>query len=240
MMIHLVTQDRRDRYRAQIDAMHRLRWRIYVEERGWRELRDMQAQEGFERDEYDDARAHYLLAIDDDGAVLGAMRLRPTADKSLIADRFLHLVENPRALGLGAGVWELTRLLRAPLTRSRDGAVRYAMNCGLIEFCLARSIARLVATGDSFLLPMTRKAWGQKVRPLGLPQPYEEGEVIALELFPDAEALAAMRTAGAIAGAQLYQHPEPLKALDRDPVRAARLMRLQERCAGAPGAAEAA
>jgi acyl-homoserine lactone synthase len=220
MMIHLITQVNRAFYRRQVEAMHRLRWRIYVEERGWAALRAMQSVAGFEKDQYDDEHAHYLLALDDDGALLGGMRLRRACDKSLLADHFPHLVEG--VLGdIVKDAWELTRLLRAPLCRSREGAVRFAMNCALIEFCLERRIPRLIATGDTFLLPMTRKAWGAKVRPLGLPQSYPEGEVIALELTPDAEALAAMREAGGVGGPQVYEHPNPAAALDPDPVIAA-------------------
>ncbi|HYD86035.1 MAG TPA: acyl-homoserine-lactone synthase [Vitreimonas sp.] len=223
MLIHIVTAANRQLYGSQLEQMHRLRWRIYIEERGWRALREKQPEAGYERDEYDDERAHYLLAIDDAGAVLGAMRMRPADDRSLLADHFAHLLESKTPPLFGPDVWELTRLLRAPLNRSRDGAVRYAMNCALIEFCLSRGVSRLIATGDTFLLPMTRKAWGSKVRPLGLPQPYDEGEVIALELFPDADALAAMRAAGAVLGEQLYDHPSPLRARDPDPIVAARL-----------------
>jgi N-acyl-L-homoserine lactone synthetase len=186
--------------------MHALRWAIYIEERGWAALRAKQAVEGFERDEYDDALAHYLLAIDDDASVLGAMRLRPASGRSLMADHFPQLIEGPQPPHFDEGDWELTRLLRAPLCRSREGSVRFAMNCALIEFCMAHDVRRLIATAETFLLPMTRKAWGPKVRPLGLPQPYDEGEVIALALFPDAEALAAMRRAGAVSDTQLYQH----------------------------------
>lgn len=222
-MIHLVTPENRVLYRVQLEHMHRLRWTIYVEERGWRALREKQTLPGYEYDEYDDERAHYLLAVDDDGAVLGAMRVRPADDRSLLADHFAHLIEDGHPGGFDATVWELTRLLRAPLSRSRDGLVRFAMNCGLIEFCLTRGVTRLVATAETFLLPMTRKAWGAKVRPIGLPQPYAEGEVIALELHPDMEALAAMRSAGCVASAQLYEHPKSWQALDPHPVRAARL-----------------
>lgn len=219
MMIHLITQANCVFYARQIEAMHRLRWRIYIEERGWATLRALQPVPGLERDQYDDEHAHYLLALDDDGALLGGMRLRRTCDKSLLADHFPHLVEGDIS-AVVEDAWELTRLLRAPLCRSREGAVRYAMNCALIEFCLARGIPRLIATGDTFLLPMTRKAWGSKVRPLGLPHAYAEGEVIALELTPDAEALAAMRAAGAVCCVQLYEHPAPAHPLDPDPIAA--------------------
>ncbi len=223
MMVHLVTPEHRCLYHDQLEHMHKLRWAIYVEERGWRALREKQAIPGYERDEYDDERAHYLLAIDDDGALLGAMRVRPADDRSLLADQFAHLVDRDFRREFDASVWELTRLLRAPQNRSRDGHVRFAMNCGLIEFCLTRDVTHLVATAETFLLPMTRKAWGPKVRPIGLPQPYAEGDVIALELTPDVDALAAMRIAGSITSSQLYEHPKPWQALDPDPVPAAHL-----------------
>jgi N-acyl-L-homoserine lactone synthetase len=221
MLIHVVTHANAHLYAAQLDAMHRLRWTIYIEERGWAALAAKQPRQGYERDEYDDDLAHYLLAIDDDGAVLGAMRLRPAAKSSLMADHFAYLIEGEEPPQFATTDWELTRLLRAPLCRSREGAVRFAMNCALIEFCLGRGVQRLIATAETFLLPMTRKAWGAKVRPLGLPHPYPEGEVVALALYPDAEALCAMRAAGAVVSSQLYEHAPSCNGMARDPVRSA-------------------
>jgi acyl-homoserine lactone synthase len=220
-MIHLITAANAILYKSQLEEMHRLRWRIYVEERGWRELREMQAEPGVERDAYDDALAHYLLALDDGGAIQGGMRVRPMDRGSLMFDRYAHLIDGSEEIDLHGGVWELTRLLRAPLSRSAEGAVRYAMNCALIEFCVSRGVEKLIAASETFLLPMTRKAWGAKVRPLGLPTPYEEGEIIAVELTPDKEALAAMRAAGAVEAPQLFEHPAPWRAFGHDPLAAA-------------------
>lgn len=218
-MIHLITPSNAILYKAQLDQMHRLRWRIYVEERGWRELREMQAEPGLERDVYDDDRARYLLAVDAAGEVQGGMRVRPADDRSLLFDRFAHLLDEP--VEVGPDIWELTRLLRAPQNRDRDGALRYSMNCALIEFCLSRGVKKLIAESETFLLPMTRKAWGPKVRPLGLPQPYEEGEIIAVELTPDKEALAMMRAAGRVEQPRLFEHPAPWRAYGHHPVAAA-------------------
>lgn len=223
-MIHLVCSANASLYQRELEAMHRLRWRIYVEERGWRALRDMQPQAGLERDCYDDERAHYLLAIDEGGAVVGGMRVRPTDDRSLIGDAFSHLVEDAQVLCGSPKIWELTRLMRAPSSRAQDGNVRYAMNCALIEFCLSRGVEQLIATSETFLLPMTRKAWGPKLRPLGLPKPYAEGEVIAVALTPDREALIQMRTAGGLTEAQIYEHPPARMDGDDDPLVAAKLV----------------
>lgn len=217
-MIHLICRANASLYADELRAMHQLRWRIYVEERGWRALRAMQAEEGLERDIYDDERAHYLVALDDEGAVLGAMRVRPTDDRSLIKEVFPHLVEDPSALRPDPRTWELTRLMRDPARRAQEGALRYEMNCALIEFCLSRGIERLIATSETFLLPMTRKAWGEKLRPLGLPHAYEEGEVIAVELLPDLQALKRMRSAGAVTTAQLYEHPVPCEGGGEHPL----------------------
>ncbi|MBL8549233.1 MAG: hypothetical protein JNJ73_04565 [Hyphomonadaceae bacterium] len=206
-MIHVISAANAQSYQPQLEAMHRLRWKAYIEERKWSELREMQAEPGFERDQYDDARAFYLLPLGDDGDVLGSMRLRSTVDGSLLGDRFRHLVDDADRLEPRPDVWEFTRILRAPECRDRDGAVRFAMNCALIEFCLSRGIRRVVASCDSFIFPTTRRAWGRKVAPLGLPKPYPEGEVMALELTPDVEALYAMRQAGGIREPQLYEHP---------------------------------
>lgn len=217
-MIHIVTHANRALYARQIEEMHRLRWQFYVEQRNWKKLREMQPVEGLERDEYDDEQAVYVMGIDAYGGVTGSMRLRPTHKNSLIADHFMHLVEDPEGFKPGPDVWEITRIVRKPENRSKDHALRFAMNTAMIEMALARGVKRFVATADSFLVAQTRLLWRHKFRPLGLPMPYPEGEVIALDFDCDEESLAMVREAAGFVTPQAFEPMPPFHDRPRDPV----------------------
>jgi acyl-homoserine lactone synthase len=206
-MTHVVTAANADRYSHQIQQMHQLRWRSCIVERRWSALAKKQRREGWEADEYDDDRAVYLLTLDRPGNVQGLVRMRPIEDRSLMFDHFPDLVVDPDQLGDRTGVWELTRLMRAPMARDQDGAVRWESCCAMIEFAISRQVHTLIASCDTFLLPMLRKGWGRNLKPLGLPTAYCEGEQIALALYPSMEMLEAARARAGCALPRLYEHP---------------------------------
>ncbi|WP_395646096.1 acyl-homoserine-lactone synthase [Terricaulis sp.] len=222
-MIHIVTHANRALYGPQLEEMHRLRWQFYIEQRKWARLREIQTVEGVERDEYDDEQAVYVMGIDDDGRVTGSMRLRPTDQNSLVADHFPHLLDDPASLRPGPDVWEITRIVRKPENRSKDHALRFAMNTAMIEMALARGVKRFVATADSFLVPQTRLLWRHKFRPLGLPAPYAEGEVIALDFDCDEESLRMVREAAGFVAPQAFEPMPPFHDRLYDVVLAAKV-----------------
>lgn len=204
-MIHIVTAANSSLYQRELEEMHRLRWRFFVEHRQWRDLEAAQAKPGFERDEYDDDRAVYLLALSDAGEVQGSMRLRPTDDRSLIGDKFPFLIAPEGEGALGGDVWEITRLMRSPAYRGSDGELRLRINYAACEFALARGVSRFVCVIDTFLLPAMRSLNRDKHRVLGLPHAYAEGEMIAVELKPDEEWLARCRALGNFEGPIMYE-----------------------------------
>lgn len=206
-MIHVVTAANRRFYERELDEMHRLRWAFFIDHRGWSDLKAAQSMAGFECDDYDDERAVYLLALSDEGSVQGSMRLRPTEDKSLVGDKFPGLIAPETDLQLGAQIWEITRLMRSPEHRGADGELRLRINCAACEFALSREISRFVCVVDTFLLPAMRALNRDKHRVLGLPQPYAEGEMIAVELKPDEEWLARCRALAGFVGPVMYERP---------------------------------
>lgn len=225
-MIHIVTAANRCLYQRQIEEMHRLRWKYYVEERGWEELRKMQTRPDTESDLYDDERAVYVVGIDAQGAITGSIRLRPTDDRSLLADRFLALLDDPASFKPGADVWEITRVVRKPENRTKDYALRFSMNAAMFELMLSRGVRKMVTTLDTFLVPSTRSLMRHKVRPLGLPTPYAEGEMIALEYTIDAEALQMVREAAGFVVPHMFEMPAPVPDRPADPVLSERVARL--------------
>jgi N-acyl-L-homoserine lactone synthetase len=208
-MIHIVTAANCSLYRDQLREMHRQRWLYYVEQRGWSDLGKQQQESGYEYDAFDDARAVYLLVLAEDGGVQGAMRLRPTDDKSLLFDHFPQLVAPESGAKPGPQTWEITRLMRSPECRGSDGALRLSINCAACEFCLSRGIERLVAVIDTFLLPPAQALHRNKQRVLGPSHKYAEGEMIALEVTPDAEWLAMGRSFAHLDQPLMFEAPAP-------------------------------
>lgn len=218
-MMHVVTAANRSIYSRQIEEMHRMRWKYYVEIRGWRELREMQTEPGFERDCYDDELAVYLLGLDDDGHVTGSVRLRPTHDKSLLADRHMHFLDDPDSFQPSPTTWEVCRIIRKPEERKKDDhALRFMTNAAMMEFALSRGVTKLIAGGDSFFLPNSRRTWRHKFHLLGFPQPYEEGEFIVGMVEVDEETLRLVREAAGFVSAQMFEIPAPVPGRAYDPV----------------------
>ena len=171
-MIHVVTADNRAFYESQLDAMHRLRRELFIVGRGW----SLEERDGGEFDRSDDARAIYLLMLDQDAQLLCGMRLRPTDDWSVLTDALPHLVMGDAARLKRPDVWEMTRHVSiglgtsAPEARRRSAEIRVAMT----ELALRDGISQFIGAMDTGLLGPATKGW-IRLKAAGLPQPYPEG-----------------------------------------------------------------
>ena len=120
-MIHIITSENRHLYGPQLWAMHEERRRQCVEKNGWV---DLVVLDGGEVDDYDDHRAMYLLGFDDDMQLEVGLRLRPTEDRCMLADKFAHLIAPGETPKKGPDVWEATRLFTTETYRKRKGPGR--------------------------------------------------------------------------------------------------------------------
>lgn len=184
-MIRLVTPENRTAYAHQLEEMHRQRWVCFVEQRGWSALGALQKTPGYEEDEFDDERAVYLLALSQQGNVLGSMRLRPADDKTIVGDICQGAIDAKTKAGFGASDWEITRTMRAPAHTGPDGQLRLQLTTAACEFALDRGISRYVCCVDTQMLPAMRALNREHHTLLGEPIPYAEGEMIAVALRPD-------------------------------------------------------
>jgi len=174
-MIHVCTAANRHLYRAQLREMHRQRYEIFVKSKGW----NLTVKEGGEFDEGDDARAVYLMAIDENGSCYSSIRVRPADDFSMIIDRMAHYVEgDASALRNEPGLWEMARWISI----GADPAVAQELRIGLIEYLLDRGATQCLAIADIEVMAYAIRT-GWRLRVLGPPKPYPEGGVaIALSL----------------------------------------------------------
>jgi acyl-homoserine lactone synthase len=86
--LHAVDHSNRDLYEDALDQHYVLRKKIYMDERNWRALRDVN---GRERDQFDMESSVYLLAIDPQGQVAGGTRLLPSEGPTLLSEVFPQL-----------------------------------------------------------------------------------------------------------------------------------------------------
>lgn len=69
-MIYLVTPENYSLHRADLDAMYRLRHKVFFEKLSWQ----VQSHEGMEKDEYDEHNTYYLIYKDKNNIIRGCQR----------------------------------------------------------------------------------------------------------------------------------------------------------------------
>lgn len=181
-MIHIVTCENRHLYGPQLWAMHEERRKQCVEKNGWV---DLVVLNGGEIDDYDDSRAIYLLGFDDDMQLEVGLRLRPTDDRCMLADKFAHLIAPGEAPKKGADVWEASRLFTTEAYRARKGPGRgtrvFEAWAAAMELALVNRVTRFVGMIDMALYPGIMNS-PIDTRLVGLPRPYEHGVVAGSEI----------------------------------------------------------
>jgi acyl-homoserine lactone synthase len=183
-MIYLIDRRNRAAFSQQLEEMFRIRHDIYVNRRGWKALA---REDQREIDQFDTEQAVYLLGLDELGRVKSGLRLVPTMGPHLIRDVFPHAVTWGR-VPCDEKIYEFTRYFivgdKSGMLKKRKAAGE--LLCAMFEYGLSAGLTHFSLLCDTFFLPhMLECQW--KVRPLGLPTPYDEGTCIAV-LFEVSEA----------------------------------------------------
>jgi acyl-homoserine lactone synthase len=189
-MLHIVTSENRHLYQDELEQSFRLRYRVFVQERKWKNLRRPDEREV---DQFDNDEAIYLLALEGkDRQVIGGCRLLPTTGPYLLPDVFPELSEGliPRA----ANIFEWGRLYVSP--SRREGLASNKTSClimaGVMEYCLAEGIDQLVAISEAYWIPRFLEL-RLNPRPLGLPRQIERTSTLCYTLEPSEIALEKLR-----------------------------------------------
>lgn len=206
-MIHLICDANRHLYEDTLAQMHRERMEAFVKGRGWTNL---EVQNDLERDAYDNEDTLYLVGFDPDGGIAVSARLLPADHGSVLADCFPHLVSDGPAKG--PGVFELSRYYAGSSVRGPKGFwLKSRMNLAIVEAVVQRGGKRLVAFTDLHLLNLARYT-GWKVRPIGVPQAYDEGTAVAVEIACQPSDMEDIREAVQLPDWQLFEAPGWLPA----------------------------
>ncbi|WP_420347083.1 acyl-homoserine-lactone synthase [Pelagibius sp.] len=141
-MIDVVTPDFYSAYAKDLRAMFQQRFRVFRQRLGW----DVSSEAGEERDGFDTLYPTYLLASDQDGALVGSWRFLPTTGPYMLRDVFPELLEGEKA-PYHPLVWEGSRF--AVEGRSTRGRTSSELLCAVTETCLAMGIRELITVYDA-------------------------------------------------------------------------------------------
>nr|WP_246728464.1 acyl-homoserine-lactone synthase [Microvirga terricola] len=174
-----------------MNAYYRWRHLVYVEERGWEDLR---RADGLERDQFDTDNTVHLLALDGSEFV-GASRMLPMSEPTLLSEIFPNLVER-EPVPRDAETIEWTRMFVVPARRTGQGprSVAGALFCGVMEYCLSVGARRVGGVMETFWLPRWQR-FGWTAKPMGLPRDIGGSMTLAAFVDVDQRALEGVRAA---------------------------------------------
>lgn len=203
MRVHVVHANNRRLYLDEIEAMHRHRYELFVEERGWRAL---ESPDRLDVDEFDNEHATYLIAIDDEGVVMGSGRLIPSWRPNMLKNLFPEYCDGP--VPVGPGIWEWSRHATPCSSVSKTKILRtqHVLNIAVIEFGLLRGMTHVYGLLEADLMPWTAKL-GWKSQLLGPPRHYGEGHAVASISPIEIEHLNQLRSEARIDEAILIEAP---------------------------------
>jgi acyl homoserine lactone synthase len=103
-MIIVIDAVNRDRFKAVLDEMFRLRARVFGGRLGW----DVQVENGMEIDKFDGLDPAYVVGLNDHGQVVSCVRALQTTGPHMLADVFSAILDGEPPLR-SSSLWESTR-----------------------------------------------------------------------------------------------------------------------------------
>ena len=103
-MIDVVSRSELNRDPSTLEAVFRLRYRVFHERLGWQ----VSTHAEMEHDDFDELDPLYLLAYDQDGGLVGTWRMLPTVGPCMLRDVFPQLLDGGPAPA-HPDIWEGSR-----------------------------------------------------------------------------------------------------------------------------------
>ena len=148
-MIYVIDSLNQSAYSTLLHDMFRLRKRVFHDRLGW----DVQITDGLETDLFDDLDPAHVISVDDEGNVVGCMRLLQTTGPHMLADVFSSILDGEPPLR-SSTVWEATRFCvdTQRLSRGRGrNTISYVTSevmIGAFEFAMTAGVQDAVAVID--------------------------------------------------------------------------------------------
>jgi acyl-homoserine lactone synthase len=204
-MIRVVDRTNRHRYIRTLDLHFRLRHEVFVKERGWK---DFDRDGVYEKDQYDNDDATYLISVDERENVVGSFRLYPTVLPHMLSEQFPAMIDG--AVLRRIDILELTRLA---ICRSQRGTQTYfELFLALQEYCLEQGISGATNLVRTHRIPVVQKA-GMNIIPLGLSREIDGEMCTAALLEVSEDVLQRMRKIAGISGTVMEDREPPLRRI---------------------------
>lgn len=198
-MIRVIQGHQRGAYPREMDAMHRIRKKVFHDRLGW----DVSVIGDWEIDGFDAMDCVYLVCVDEQDEIVGSIRLLPTIGYNMLNDVFPELlpegnrVESPL-------IWESSRFSIDPdsdreLTKNRLSRPTAELILGMNEIGRQLGLTHIVTVYDAFIARILRRA---DCRGEPISSPIRIGKTIAFAaLFEIGDEMeAALRRASGIKG----------------------------------------
>lgn len=190
-MVQLVTSYNRWSHQQLVDKMFEDRKAIFVDLLKW----DIPHDERFERDQYDDEFAEYLIVNDrDSGEHYASLRMLPTDRPHMLETLFSELceVELPR----GRDVREISRMCLSSRHRGPERLrFRNLLASAMTEYALLAGIRAYTAVMEMGRMSRVLAA-GWRCEPLGMPRRMGNTMVGALMIHIDSDTIRRLQSTG--------------------------------------------
>ena len=183
-MIIVIDGINQHKFKDVLDDMFQLRARVFGDRLGW----DVNIKDGRERDQFDDLNPTHVVSIDDEGNVVGCMRLLQTTGPHMLADVFSSILDGEPPVR-SAQIWETTRFCvdTKKLGRGRgENSVSYVTSevmIGSFEYAKAAGVLDSIAVIDPIMNRVLQRSGNAPYDYLGTAKPM--GKVVAMAALMD-------------------------------------------------------
>lgn len=192
-MILIVNNQNRMSERIALRAMFEARKQVFIDLLGW----DLPVLAGrFEVDQFDNARATYLIVTDSERRHLASARLLPTDEPGILISLFPDLCDEPPPGG--PNVLEITRFcLSRELSAADRRTARNMLVTAIAQFGIANGVSSYTGVADVAWLQQIL-AFGWSCRTLGLSRTHSGKALGALRIDIEPDTLDKLATAGVL------------------------------------------
>ena len=183
-MIYVIDSLNNHAYQPLLDDMYRLRARVFHDRLGW----DVVVKDGMEIDLFDAMDPAHIVSVDDQGHVVGCMRLLQTTGPHMLADVFSSILDGEPPLR-SSTVWEATRFC-VDTNRLSNGRGRNTISyvtsevmIGAFEYAMAAGVTDAVAVIDPVMNRVMQRSGNAPHGYLGSPK--DMGKVVAMAALMD-------------------------------------------------------
>jgi acyl-homoserine lactone synthase len=189
-MVQLVTAENRQAHRALLNRMFEDRKAIFVDLLKWEVPHDGR----YERDQFDDEHAEYLIVDDAGGEHFASLRMLRTDRPHILNSLFAELCDE--GVPSGPDIREISRMCLSPRHRGAGRLrSRNLLASAMTEYALLTGIRGYTGVADMGWMSRVLSA-GWRCEPLGMPRRVGDALVGAMMIHIDADTIRRLQVSG--------------------------------------------